>query len=97
MQRAKAFAGFLIVGLIALIGFAAFSATGAGSAPPVELPPGVSARVSGAVLGLDLGPDAADQSLTPLPAEPDSTPGADAVPGAGNESPDAGPDPTGDS
>lgn len=83
MQRAKAFAGFLIVGLIALIGFAAFSATGAGSAPPVDLPEGVTARVSGAVLGLDLGPDAADQSLTPLPTEPASTPGEEAVPGNG--------------
>lgn len=73
MQRAKAFAGFLIVGLIALIGFAAFSATGVGSAPPVDVPEGVTARVSGALLGLDLGPDAADQSLTPLPTEPAST------------------------
>lgn len=70
MQRPKAFAGFLIIGLIALIGFAAFSATGVRAAPPVDLPAEVTARVSGALLGVDLGPDTADRSLAP---DPDAT------------------------
>ena len=63
LQRPQAFAGFLIVGLLALAGFAAFSATGARSAPPVDLPDDVSARVAGAVLGLDLGPDSEPADL----------------------------------
>lgn len=67
MQRPKAFAGFLIVGLIALVGFAAFSATGVGSAPPVDLPAEVSGKVAGAILGVDLGPDIAESSLATNP------------------------------
>lgn len=67
MQRPKAFAGSLIVGLIALIGFAAFSATGVRAAPPIDLPAEVTARVSGAILGVDLGPDTAAPSLAPGP------------------------------
>ena len=70
MQRPKAFAGFLIVGLIALVGFAAFSATGVRAAPPVDIPAEVEARVAGAILGVDLGPDSADRSLAP---DPDAT------------------------
>ena len=56
LHRPKAFAGFLIVSLLALVGFAAFSATGVRAAPPIEIPD-VSARVAGALLGVDLGPD----------------------------------------
>lgn len=67
LQRPKAFAGFLIVGLIALAGFAAFSATGVRAAPPVDIPAEVSARVAGNILGVDLGPDTADRSLAPNP------------------------------
>lgn len=70
MRRPKAFAGFLIVGLISLVGFAAFSATGVGSAPPIDLPAEVSGKVAGAILGVDLGPDVS--SLSPA-ANPDTS------------------------
>ncbi|NND04026.1 MAG: hypothetical protein HKN91_14695 [Acidimicrobiia bacterium] len=69
LQRPKAFAGFLIVGLIALAGFAAFSATGVRAAPPIDIPADVSASVAGNILGVDLGPDSADRSLAPNPEE----------------------------
>ena len=77
----------MIVGLIALVGFAAFSATGFRSAPPVDLPSDVSARIAGQLLGVDLGPDAAEPDLTTVPSTetPDST-DTDAAP-----SPDATP------
>lgn len=65
LQRPKAFAGLLIVGLIAIVGFAAFSATGFRSAPPIDLPDQVSGKTAGALLGVDLGPDSADRSLAP--------------------------------
>ncbi|MCP3974095.1 MAG: hypothetical protein GY720_06335 [bacterium] len=87
LQRPQAFAGFLIVGLIALVGFAAFSATGFRTAPPVDLPDEVTARVAGAILGLDLGPDSeapdvaspthsagSPTATTPAEAQPDSSP-----------------------
>ncbi len=67
LQRPKAFAGILIVGLIAIAGFAAFSATGVRAAPPIDIPAEVSARVAGNILGVDLGPDTADRSLAPDP------------------------------
>ena len=69
LRRPKAFAGFLIVGLIALAGFAAFSATGVRAAPPIDLPAEVSAKVAGNILGVDLGPDTADRSLAPNPED----------------------------
>ena len=83
LQRPKAFAGFLIVGLIALAGFAAFSATGVRSAPPVDIPAEVSARVAGNILGVDLGPDTADRSLAP---DPDSSVIGSEQSGAGADS-----------
>jgi hypothetical protein len=70
LHRPKAFAGFLIVSLLALVGFAAFSATGVRAAPPVDIPD-VSARVAGALLGVDLGPDPAAVSLAAPTDEPD--------------------------
>ena len=54
LHRRQAFAGFVIIGLIALVGFAAFSATGFGTAPPIDLPADVSARIAGQLLGVDL-------------------------------------------
>lgn len=65
LHRPKAFAGLLIVGLLALVGFAAFSATGASKAPPTAIPD-VNARVAGALLGIDLGPDPAAATPTAL-------------------------------
>ena len=85
-QRPKAFAGFLIVGLISLAGFAAFSATGVRAAPPVDIPAEVNARVAGAILGVDLGPDSADRSLAP---DPDITAIGSTQGGAGSDT-DAG-------
>ena len=75
LHRRQTFAGFLIVGLISLVGFAAFSATGFRTAPPVDLPADVSARIAGQLLGVDLGPDSGEPTTTtPTPATtaPDS-------------------------
>jgi hypothetical protein len=85
LHRRQAFAGFLIVGLIALVGFAAFSATGFKSAPPVDLPADISARIAGQLLGVDLGPDAVDAGTTPPPT---------ATPGTNGEDASASPSPT---
>ena len=68
LHRRQAFAGFLIVGLIALVGFAAFSATGFRAPPPVDLPADISARIAGQLLGVDLGPDIVESDATPPPA-----------------------------
>jgi hypothetical protein len=74
LHRRQAFAGFLIIGLIALVGFAAFSATGFKAPPPVDLPADVSARIAGQLLGVDLGPDVEEADTTPSPstATPDT-------------------------
>lgn len=75
LHRRQAFAGFLIVGLIALVGFAAFSATGFRTAPPVDLPADISARIAGQLLGVDLGPDSGEPTTTspaPSTTAPDS-------------------------
>ena len=53
LHRRQAFAGFLIVSLIALIGFAAFSATGFSKAPPLDLPESSSGRIAGQILGVE--------------------------------------------
>ena len=55
--RPQTFAGLLIVAMIALAGFAAFTASGVGNAPPLDLPDNVSARVAANLLAVDLGPD----------------------------------------
>lgn len=79
LQRPKAFAGLLIVGLIALVGFAAFSATGLRTAPPLDLPDDISARIAGNLLAVDLGPDLVESSLSPTPVpSDDSNPTSDA-------------------
>ena len=85
LHRRQAFAGFLIVGLIALVGFAAFSATDFRSAPPVDLPDDISARIAGQLLGVDLGPDSAEPDATPEPSSttPDSA-NTDAAPSPGS-------------
>lgn len=72
LRRPQAFAGFVIVSLIALIGFAAFSATGFRSAPPLDLPEDVTARIAGQILGVELGSDAPAAVEIPAPAEPSS-------------------------
>jgi len=63
------------VGLLALVGFAAFSATGARAAPPADIPD-VSARVAGALLGVDLGPDPDEITLAAPREEPAAQPEA---------------------
>lgn len=73
LHRPEAFAGFLIVGLLALVGFAAFSATGARAAPPADIPD-VSARVAGALLGVDLGPDPDPATPAVAPEQPGAAP-----------------------
>lgn len=97
LQRPKAFAGLLIVGLIALVGFAAFSATGLRSAPPLDLPDDVSARIAGSLLAVDLGPELVESSLSPTPAPsqeltPDDEPSSDGEPATGTSSESAPPE-----
>lgn len=86
MQRPKAFAGLLIVGLIALVGFAAFSATSLRSAPPLDLPDDISARIAGNLLAVDLGPDLVESSLSPTPASTGDTSPTDETPDNGTDS-----------
>lgn len=61
--------------LLALVGFAAFSATGARAAPPADIPD-VSARVAGAILGVDLGPDPDEVTFAAPREEPSAEPQA---------------------
>jgi len=79
LHRRQTYAGFLIVSLIALLGFAAFSARSLKTPPPVEIPAQVSARVAGQLLGVDLGPDTPSASVSSAPAESAPDPGADDV------------------
>ena len=70
LHRRQAFAGFLIVGLIAIVGFAAFSATGFRNAPPIDIPADATADIAGQLLAVDLGPDAPEANPAPAPATP---------------------------
>ncbi len=92
LHRAQAFAGFLIVSLIALIGFAAFSATSLRAAPPLDIPDDASARIAGQILGVDLGPEVAQASVTPRDADDSAVDDA-----AGDADPDSSSSPAGTS